>query len=426
MIKKIMIYSLCFGFYFANAQVDSLKMNIDFRTRTELDNGQKTLIPKGKNAETTIFSRARIGLDYYYQNLEMYFSAQDVRIWGETASTQIKNQNFTVNEAWAKYQFNPKATLKIGRQILSYDNERLVGALDWAMQGRSFDALKGIFSLGKNSKVEAVVTYNNDGDDTNDTPTNEVYGIADSGEKTKSLQLLHYQYKDSNKSRFSVIAMNNVLQNADGTHYDMLTAGVNAGKYFESFGIFGSGYYQTGNNTAEQSKKAYQFSLNADFIVSKQFNIVVGTEWLSGNNYDTAATENRSFSPMYGTNHKFNGFMDYFYVGNHFNTFGLNDYYIQTKMKFSPKSNLTGNIHAFITNGKQGMDSNGKDLSKYLGTELDLVFQHKLNKQFGLFIGHSFMFASESMNTLKNVRDPKNLQTWTWLALHFNPSFKLK
>lgn len=58
MIKKIMIYSLCFGFYFANAQVDSLKMNIDFRNRTELDNGQKTLIPKGKNAETTIFSRA--------------------------------------------------------------------------------------------------------------------------------------------------------------------------------------------------------------------------------------------------------------------------------------------------------------------------------------------------------------------------------
>ena len=118
--------------------------------------------------------------------------------------------------------------------------------------------------------------------------------------------------------------------------------------------------------------------------------------------------------------------MDYFYVGNHFNTFGLNDYYILTKMKFNPKSSLAGNIHAFMTNGKPGVDSNGKDLSKYLGTELDLVFHHKLNKQFGLFIGHSFMFASDSMNTLKNVSNPKKLQTWTWLALHFNPSFKLK
>jgi len=421
-----MVFCLCCGFYFTNAQVDSLKMNIDFRTRAELDNGQKTLIPKGKNPEATIFSRARIGLDYYYQNLEMYFSGQDVRIWGETATTQAKNQNFTVNEAWAKFQFNPAVGVKFGRQILSYDNERLVGALDWAMQGRSFDALKGIFSLGKNTKLEAVVTYNNDGDDTNDTATNEVYGIADSGEKTKSLQLLHYQYKDSKKARFSVIAMNNVLQNADGTHYDMLTAGVNAGKYFDNFGIFGSGYYQTGKNTAGQRKKAYQFSINADFIISKGCNVVAGTEWLSGKNFDTDATENRSFSPMYGTNHKFNGFMDYFYVGNHFNTFGLNDYYLLTKIKFSPKSSLMGNVHAFTTNGKLGLDKEGEERSKYLGTELDLVFHQKLSKQLGLFLGHSFMFASDSMNTLKNVSNPEKIQTWTWLALHFNPSFKLK
>lgn len=98
-----------------NAQVDSLKMGMDFRTRAELDNGQKTLIPEGKSAETTIVSRARLNMDYYYQNLQLYLSIQDVRTWGENASAAGKNQNFILNEAWAKYQFTPKAALKIGR-----------------------------------------------------------------------------------------------------------------------------------------------------------------------------------------------------------------------------------------------------------------------------------------------------------------------
>lgn len=423
MIKKILFSGVVLlGLTSINAQVDSLKVGLDLRTRAELDNGQKTLISEGKSAETTVFSRARLNIDYYFQNLEVYFSIQDVRTWGETATTTIKNQNFILNEAWAKYQFSPKAAIKIGRQMLSYDDERLVGGLDWAMQGRSFDAAKGIFTFNKNSKLETVVTYNNDDNDTNDNVTNEIFDITDSGEKTKSLQILHYQFQNSNKFQFSTILMNNILQNtASGIHYDMLTAGINAKKYFENFGIFGSAYYQTGKNTSAQNKSAYQFSLNADFIINKKINAVLGTEWLSGRDFNTTASENKSFSPLYGTNHKFNGFMDYFYVGNHFNTFGLNDYYLKTTTKFNPKSTLIINLHAFTTNGKLA-----NNLSSYLGTEADLVFNHKFSKNFVMNLGHSFMFVGDSMKTLKTVNTPKDLQTWSWIGLNFNPNFRLK
>ena len=123
MSKNIITLGLMLSaFGVANAQVDSLKMNIDLRTRAELDNGARTLISKGKSAETTIASRARFGIDYYYKNLEVYLSAQDVRTWGETTSTTSKNQNFILNEAWANYQFSDKFALKLRRQILSYDN----------------------------------------------------------------------------------------------------------------------------------------------------------------------------------------------------------------------------------------------------------------------------------------------------------------
>lgn len=423
MYKKITTtLLLLIGTIIVNAQIDSLKMSLDFRTRGELDNGQKTLIPEGKSAETTVLSRARLNMDYYYQNLEVYFSIQDVRTWGENASTTSKNQNFILNEAWAKYHFTPKIALKIGRQMLSYDDERLIGGLDWAMQGRSFDAAKGIFIFNKNSKLETVITYNNDDNDANDTPEKEIFDITDSGEKTKSLQILHYQYQNDKKFQFSSIALNSVVQNfATGVHYDMLTLGVNAKKYFENFGIFGSFYYQTGKNTVAQSKSAYQFSINADFIINKKINAVLGTEWLSGRDYNTQNTDNKSFSPFYGTNHKFNGYMDYFFVGNHFNSFGLNDYYLKTTTKFNAKSTLFVNVHAFTTNGKLA-----NNLSSYLGTEADLVFAHKLSKMFVMNVGHSFMFGSKSMESLKTVTTPKNLQTWSWIGLNFVPSFRLK
>ena len=404
------------------SQVDSLKIGLDFRTRAELDNGQKTLIAEGKSAENTVVSRARLNMDYFYQNLQLYFSIQDARTWGENASTASKNQNFVLNEAWAKYQFTPKAALKIGRQMLTYDDERLIGGLDWAMQGRSFDAAKGIFNFNKNSKLEVAITYNNDDNDANDSAENEIYDIVDGGEKAKSLQIFHYQFQNANKFQFSSIALNSVVQNtASGTHYNMFTLGVNAKKYFENFGFFGSVYYQSGKNTNAQSKSAYQFSINADFIISNKFEAVLGTEWLSGRDYDTPNTENKSFSPFYGTNHKFNRYMDYFFVGNHFNSYGLNDYYLKTTTKFNPKSSFMVNLHAFTTNGKLANDQ-----SSYLGTETDMVFAYKFSKMFVMNVGHSFMFASNSMEILKVVNTPKNLQTWSWIQLNFVPSFRLK
>lgn len=105
------------------------------------------------------------------------------------------------------------------------------------MQGRSFDALKGIFKLTPSSKLETVITYNNDDNDANDLPDKEVYNITEAGEITKSLQIIHYQYTGKNKLQFSAIALNQVLQNPSGTHYDMLTVGINSKKYFENFGF---------------------------------------------------------------------------------------------------------------------------------------------------------------------------------------------
>ncbi|MGA9212946.1 alginate export family protein [Kaistella sp.] len=427
MKKQVLLLFALFLFSVeTKAQVDSLKINLDFRTRAELDNGYKTLIPAKQKPETNVFSRARLGVDYYWQNLELFMSLQDARIWGEVSSINQRSGSLNVNEAWAKYHFNNKIGIKVGRQILSYDDERLLGALDWQMQGRSFDGAKGIFRFSPQSKLETVVTYNNDDNDANDLADREFYNILDAGERTKSMQIVHYQYL-SPKASLSLIGLNNVVQNLNGSHYDMLTVGINAKKYNENLGFFGSAYWQTGKNTLAQSKNAYQFSANIDFILNQNINFILGTEWLSGTNYNAEVSINNSFSPLYGTNHKFNGFMDYFFVGNHFNSVGLKDFYLKSNFKLSPKAALAFSLHGFASNAKLGFDlTENKEYPQYLGTEGDVVFTYKVANVFSMQFGHSQMFATDGMKFLKKVQEPASMQSWTWLGLDFGSRFKVK
>ena len=60
------------------------------------------------------------------------------------------------------------------------------------------------------------------------------------------------------------------------------------------------------------------------------------------------------YAPKYGTNHKFYGFMDYFYVGNgHGGTdaasAGLIDIYLKTAFKTGEKSSLAAHLHHFLS-----------------------------------------------------------------------------
>lgn len=421
-MRKSIVVLLCSVSASIFGQVDSLKMFTDFRQRAELDNGNKTLFTEGKQLETTVFARSRFGFNYFYDSLEVKFSAQDVRTWGQYNSVNGNNGNFTVHEAWAKYAFNPTFSLKVGRQVLSYDDQRLVGGLDWAMQGRSFDAAKGIIKTGAKSKLEAVVSFNNDNNDKDDLPKEEFYSVGDGGERTVSLQLLHYQYKNE-KTKLSFIALNNVLEGATGTNYDIITVGANLAKPIsDKFTFIGAGYYQGGHNTAGQEKNAYDVSLNLKYKASKKFSVTLGGEVLSGTNYDAKPTVNNSFSPLYGTNHKFNGYNDYFFVGNHFNGLGLNDFYLKSLTKLGAKSKLKVNVHQFFSNAKIG-----KGVDKNLGTELDLVYIYKVKKSIKWQLGFSEMFTTSSMNKVKGgVANAAEFQGWAWTALVITPQFRIK
>ena len=63
-------------------------------------------------------------------------------VWGENRQILPDDQNdsFAVFEAWANINLGKGWSTKLGRQVISYDDQRIFGGLDWAQQGRNHDA----------------------------------------------------------------------------------------------------------------------------------------------------------------------------------------------------------------------------------------------------------------------------------------------
>ena len=108
--------------------------------------------------------------------------------------------------------------------------------------------------------------------------------------------------------------------------------------------------------------------------------------------------------------------MDYFYVGSHIGSVGLNDVYLKykhTKDKFV----FDAHLHYFGAAAEVAPDASG-----YLGTELDLSGKWIVNPFTSITLGYSTMFAGDSMEILKGG-DSSVGQHWAYLMLSVTPSF---
>ncbi|MGB6092940.1 MAG: hypothetical protein WBF83_04175, partial [Moheibacter sp.] len=95
MIRNIFLISFLLLSGFLSAQIDSLTMDINFKTRAEGNNGYSTLIPEGKKMKSNVLSRARIGMNFHFDKLELRVAGQDARVWGDTStSSQSESVSF--------------------------------------------------------------------------------------------------------------------------------------------------------------------------------------------------------------------------------------------------------------------------------------------------------------------------------------------
>jgi hypothetical protein len=187
----------------ANAQ---LTLSGQFRLRTEFRDGQGAPLPKDTNPAFFISQRTRLNFGYQMYRLKLGLSIQDVRVWGQDVSTINRtttqnNNGLQLYEAWAEIiltdstLINKCLSLKIGRQELVYDDQRLIGNLDWLQQGRKFDA--GILKYETNSwSIHLAGAFNQNQENSsgtiyNSTPPGNYPATTNGGSMYKSLEFLY-------------------------------------------------------------------------------------------------------------------------------------------------------------------------------------------------------------------------------------------
>lgn len=389
-------------------------LDAELRPRFEYRHGYKTLFPDNVDPAAFVSQRTRLNTAYEIEKLSFYLSLQDFRTWGDVPQLNTADKNgIGIHQAWGEIQLDPHFFLKVGRQEIVYDDHRIFGNVGWAQQARSHDALLINYHDSKYAINLGFAFNQNEENLTGTTLTTP--GTY------KSIQYL-WTHKEWNKLSASLLFLNNGLQfinninsNNNETRYSQ-TLGTHLNYKANNLKLTSNLYYQFGKDIANNDLSAYLLSLEGNYTVTTKSTLGLGVELLSGNdNGLTSNQKNKAFTPLYGTNHKFNGLMDYFYVGNHANNVGLLDIFANAKVGLNEKSNLNFAIHNFSAAAEIGPDS-----EKQLGTELDIVYGYKLQKEIGISAGYSHLFASQGMETIKGNSDG-NTNNWGWIMITINP-----
>ena len=386
---------------------------------------------RGVNAVTDdgwLLQRFRIGIMLKPTNwLKIYAQAQDSREFfsGRTLTPGALgaegDDSFDLRQAYIEIGDYSKCPwdLKIGRQILSYGDERLVGAFDWNNFGRTFDAVKLTykkpgFTLDAFTSTPVVITskHFNQSDLFNGDEQNR--GLIFSGLYatfdelpfgTLDLYSLFINEPRGNTSNAQGTLAAPVTTGSLNSHSDFVTLGTRVKgdpKKLNGLEFQGEFAYQVGdvrglslNAFAANVGVGYNFDLPMKPRIYAEYNFASG----DGNSADNKIG---TFQNLFPSNHKFYGIMDVFAWQNLHNA--------MLSFKVTPVKNVTAQVdyNAFwladtndVWYRANGVTAVRTPLAKtraasdYCGSEVDFIVTWNANKYLQVQGGYSHFFAGD-------------------------------
>lgn len=413
LILVFLLMLVCTTAVFSQHPEGYFTIKAQLRTRAEYRNGVLMPRSEGDLPSSFVSNRARISMGFDNQFLSMGLSGQNVSVWG--SRPQIENKgDFMLNEAWAKLRHH-NFFAQIGRQQLAYDDDRILGTLDWNQSGRWHDVLKLGFEDTSN-KLHLILGYNASAE----TIRNGQYFAG--AQPYKRLQTLWYQYNSNQGFMASFLALNlgfetgtpaSISKDAVGATAYMQTLGTNLSYKLNALSLLGTFYYQTGTNKTDESVAAYMWAVKGAYAIDSKVSLSAGLDYLSGQDSSDKST---AFDPLYGTHHKFYGGMDYFYASPYPN-YGLFDKHVSVTLKPTDRLTLDLTYHHFSSSQSIVVDNTNK---KGLGSEIDFTFTFAVRPYVTLQGGYSTMFGTEAFSAAKGG-DYARWQDWGWVSLNINP-----
>jgi len=409
----------------SRAQENTFSVEADHLTRGEFRNGGLYVSDEGNSKYAAfILGRTRLLASYSTPSLSARFTAQHAGTWGSGEGSSL-----AIYESWVQMQSSKGFFAKVGRQTLSYDDQRIFGSDDWSMTGISHDGLKLGFEGGEH-KVHLFGAYNQDLANMVQGGTRFSGGI----QPYKSLVAAWYHYDipkvPLGASLFFTDMGVQPLSDGEGERHTYFQ---NLAGAFLSWkpGIWdmeAAYYHQWGKEQNGIPLNAWMASGKVTANPSSKWKLRAGYDYLSGEE-NFALPEHgmiglthhevvQGFCSLYGSRHQFYGAMDFFYVSTYVNGFtpGLQNLFIGATWKPGKKFSTDAACHLLSTAAP--ID----DAGKVLGHELEFTVAWSPRSDMSLSAGYTFMQGTETMYLLKRSTENNRLH-WAWLMLQVTPKF---
>ncbi|MCD7973610.1 MAG: alginate export family protein [Candidatus Azobacteroides sp.] len=410
MRKNVFLSVVAFLLIVVQLYGQTVKVDAEIRSRGELRDGFREPLADTLNAAYVNNLRTKLNFLYENRDIRAKLSLLDTRTYGGTDVGKTGN-GVGVLEAWGEYYFTPELSFVLGRQGVEYDDKRLFSYNNWSNTPGAHDLLRLKYE-SPDITIHVGSAYNNAGDSTQFfSPYTQTY---------KTLNYI-WLSRSFGKISASALWVNDSFEH--GTTGDISTTYRNTvgGNIWLTnkkapFTFHASGYYQFGRDKKDRSLSAYLLSLNAKQLLNERIAVHIGGDVFSGSGYDIASDKSNTFNKLYGTNHAFNGSIEYWST---LPTQGLIDIFAGLTGKFSSKFDINITYHHFSTS--RDIDESGKT---NLGSEIDITANYYVNKEFTLQGGWSSYFTTKGSDILKNkINVDTHFPQWAYIQVTFTPVF---
>ena len=415
------------GFIPVALMAQTVVIDGEIRPRVEERDGFTKPLLESSDAGVSAIQRTRLGMTFTSGLLNTQITLQDSRTFGQNPNAS-SDATTGIFEAWAEMVLFRGGSLRVGRQAITYDDKPLFSASAWSNTGTSHDM--ALFKYCVNDFQGHIgLAYNN-----NAIISSETYYTPKSNYRYMGFVWLS---KDIvNGLNLSLIGVDEGVQDTTGTKggvnyvktnmYHGYTYGGNLKFSNPAFPLsaLATAYFQGGKNSLGSKMNGSQLALNIDYKFSTVLSANIGSNYISGDNNTTDGIQS-NFKKLYGTDHSFNGSMEYWKVPL---TQGLLDYYAGVNGKINKDLSLEGTFHLFNSE-YSGVNKKKIAFGKDLGSELDLVVNYKLNTWTNVQAGWSTYFANNNTLISKDIMNSATVTPttrtpqWAYIMLTIKPVF---
>jgi hypothetical protein len=330
------------------------------------------------------------------RQVRVFIQVQDVRLFGEEENTlsDFSADNLDLHQGYIEVEAPIEQTLRlrVGREELNLGGQRLVGAVGWTQQGRSFDGAR-LVAAGGNAAVN-------------------LFGYR-----------LQQATAPTHDQDAVLLGAYGVIGTASGAVEPYLLYNKTEGFPETDQGTFGIRFHGTQSSIRYRVEGSLQVGTRSGqdvtaFMLGARIGMGVANglgsvtfwyDYLSGDD-DPTDDGIKVFDTLFATNHKFYGFADLFLnIPAHTNGLGLQD--VAVKASVRPRDDFTASldVHSFHT-ARQGTAT-----TKHLGEEIDLTLVHRYSNNLQVSAGLSYVFQADALAEIGRLSED---MVWTYIMLN--------